>query len=101
MRRRRASYYLFVTSFDAVIRKRLGEGCVAGGLFAERSRCERIRRKRKRRRGRRRYTKAGSFSYSRLRSSLPGLKRIVFPGGIFTSTPVFGFRPIPFLRCLT
>src|SRR5579872_3793215 len=37
----------------------------------------------------------------RLRSSLPGLKRIVFPGGIFTSTPVFGLRPMPFLRCLT
>src|SRR3954468_23708020 len=31
---------LFVTSFDDVIRKRLGEGCVTGGLFAERSRCK-------------------------------------------------------------
>src|SRR6266508_1499447 len=37
----------------------------------------------------------------RLRSSLPGLKRIVFPGGIFTSTPVFGLRPIPFFLCFT
>ena len=46
-------------------------------------------------------TADSSASYSRLRSSLPGLKRIVFPGGIFTSTPVFGFLPMPFLRCLT
>src|SRR5712692_9456452 len=39
--------------------------------------------------------------YRRFRSSLPGLKRIVLPGGIFTSTPVLGLRPMPFLRCLT
>src|SRR5438874_11207821 len=39
--------------------------------------------------------------YRRFRSSLPGLKRMVFPGGIFTSTPVLGLRPIPFFRCLT
>src|SRR5437016_11252953 len=26
---------------------------------------------------------------------------MVLPGGIFTSTPVFGLRPIPFFRCLT
>src|SRR5207237_6923886 len=43
----------------------------------------------------------GFGHYSRFRSSLPGLKRMVLPGGIFTSTPVFGLRPIPFLRCLT
>src|SRR5947199_3656032 len=36
---------LFVTSFDDVIRKRLGEGCVTGGLFAERSRCKQKRRR--------------------------------------------------------
>src|SRR5215470_13999147 len=28
-------------------------------------------------------------------SSLPGLKRTAFPGGIFTSSPVRGLRPIP------
>ena len=43
----------------------------------------------------------GLGHYRRFRSSLPGLKRIVLPGGIFTSTPVLGLRPIPFLRCLT
>src|SRR5262245_42707858 len=33
--------------------------------------------------------------------SLPGLKRIVRPGGIFTSLPVRGLRPIPRLRGFT
>src|SRR5262245_13819096 len=40
-------------------------------------------------------------SYCRSRRSLPGLKRIVLPGGIVTSTPVFGLRPMPGLRRLT
>src|SRR5438874_1082486 len=31
-------------------------------------------------------------------SSLPGLKRTAFPGGILTSAPVRGLRPIPVLR---
>src|SRR5258706_3569858 len=31
-------------------------------------------------------------------SSLPGLKRTALPGGIETSAPVRGFRPIPVLR---
>src|SRR5258708_24271982 len=31
-------------------------------------------------------------------SSLPGLKRTAFPGGIETSAPVRGLRPIPVLR---
>lgn len=34
-------------------------------------------------------------------SSLPGLKRMVRPGGIRTSLPVLGLRPIPRLRGLT
>lgn len=38
---------------------------------------------------------------ARSRRPLPGLKRIVFPGGIVTSTPVLGLRPIPRLRRLT
>src|SRR6267378_2546992 len=33
--------------------------------------------------------------------SLPGLKRIVRPGGIFTSLPVRGLRPMPRLRGFT
>src|SRR2546425_4635473 len=33
--------------------------------------------------------------------SLPGLKRTAFPGGIFTSEPVRGFRPIPVFRGFT
>src|SRR5262245_2746167 len=33
--------------------------------------------------------------------SLPGLNLTAFPGGIFTSEPVRGFRPIPVLRGLT
>src|SRR5213594_1102318 len=37
----------------------------------------------------------------RLRSSLPGLKRIVLPGGSLTSTPVFRSPRMPSLRCLT
>ena len=35
------------------------------------------------------------------RNALPGLNRIVFPGGISTSRPVLGLRPIPRLRSLT
>jgi len=31
-------------------------------------------------------------------SSLPGLKRTAFPGGMATSAPVRGLRPIPVLR---
>src|SRR5690242_8389426 len=31
-------------------------------------------------------------------NSLPGLKRTALPGGIETSAPVRGFRPIPVLR---
>ena len=31
-------------------------------------------------------------------SSLPGLKRTAFPGGMLTSAPVRGFRPMPVLR---
>src|SRR5579863_1758669 len=31
-------------------------------------------------------------------NSLPGLKRTAFPGGIETSAPVRGLRPIPVLR---
>src|ERR1700719_327729 len=34
-------------------------------------------------------------------SSLPGLKRTAFPGGMLTSSPVRGLRPIPVLRGLT
>ncbi len=37
----------------------------------------------------------------RLWRSLPGLKRIVRPGGIRTSLPVRGLRPMPRLRGLT
>src|SRR5207248_10080210 len=33
--------------------------------------------------------------------SLPGLKRMVRPGGIFTSLPVRGLRPMPRLRGFT
>src|SRR5687768_12717065 len=33
--------------------------------------------------------------------SLPGLKRMVRPGGIFTSFPVRGLRPMPRLRGFT
>jgi competence protein ComEC len=39
--------------------------------------------------------------YLRLRRFLPGLKRIVLPGGMRTSVPVRGLRPIPFLRGFT
>src|SRR5438874_3511331 len=39
--------------------------------------------------------------YGRSRKSLPGLNRIVLPGGIVTSTPVLGLRPMPRLRRLT
>jgi len=35
------------------------------------------------------------------RISLPGLNRIVFPGGIATSSPVRGLRPTPLFRGLT
>ena len=35
------------------------------------------------------------------RISLPGLNRIVLPGGIATSSPVLGLRPTPLLRGLT
>ena len=31
-------------------------------------------------------------------NSLPGLKRTAFPGGILTSAPVRGLRPMPVLR---
>src|SRR5260370_30167724 len=34
-------------------------------------------------------------------SSFPGLKRTALPGGMFTSSPVRGLRPIPVLRGLT
>src|ERR1700733_2468059 len=34
-------------------------------------------------------------------NSLPGLKRTALPGGIETSAPVRGLRPIPVLRGLT
>src|SRR5579859_3123340 len=34
-------------------------------------------------------------------SSFPGLKRTALPGGIFTSSPVRGLRPIPVLRGFT
>src|SRR5277367_921839 len=34
-------------------------------------------------------------------SSLPGLKRTAFPGGMLTSSPVRGLRPMPVLRGLT
>ncbi len=37
----------------------------------------------------------------RSRRFFPGLNRIVLPGGILTSRPVRGFRPMPFLRGLT
>jgi competence protein ComEC len=40
-------------------------------------------------------------AYLRLRRFFPGLKRIVLPGGMRTSVPVRGLRPIPFLRGLT
>jgi len=36
--------------------------------------------------------------YCRVCSSLPGLKRTAFPGGMATSAPVRGLRPIPVLR---
>src|SRR5216684_8587836 len=36
--------------------------------------------------------------YSSVCSSLPGLKRTALPGGIATSAPVRGLRPIPVLR---
>src|SRR5437868_10960714 len=36
--------------------------------------------------------------YSMVCNSLPGLKRTAFPGGIDTSAPVRGLRPIPVLR---
>src|SRR5437899_512785 len=39
--------------------------------------------------------------YLRLRRFLPGLKRMVLPGGMRTSVPVRGLRPIPFFRGLT
>ncbi len=35
------------------------------------------------------------------RISLPGLNRTVFPGGIGTSAPVRGLRPMPLFRGLT
>ena len=35
------------------------------------------------------------------RSALPGLKRMVLPGGISTSRPVFGLRPMPRFLSLT
>jgi len=38
------------------------------------------------------------LAYCSVCSSLPGLKRTAFPGGIATSAPVRGFRPIPVLR---
>src|SRR6267143_3603719 len=38
---------------------------------------------------------------SRPWSSLPGLKRTALPGGMLTSSPVRGLRPIPVLRGLT
>jgi len=41
------------------------------------------------------------WNYLRLRRFFPGLNRIVLPGGMRTSVPVRGFRPIPFLRGLT
>ena len=34
-------------------------------------------------------------------NSLPGLKRTALPGGILTSSPVRGLRPMPVLRGLT
>ena len=40
-------------------------------------------------------------SYPIFCRSLPGLNRMVRPGGIFTSLPVRGFRPMPRLRGLT
>ena len=41
------------------------------------------------------------WNYLRLRRFFPGLNRMVLPGGMRTSVPVRGFRPIPFLRGLT
>ena len=41
------------------------------------------------------------LNYLRFRRFFPGLKRIVLPGGIRTSVPVLGLRPIPFLRGFT
>src|SRR5712671_169355 len=40
-------------------------------------------------------------SYCSTCNSLPGLNRTAFPGGIDTSAPVRGLRPIPVLRGLT
>src|SRR5438876_11683488 len=37
-------------------------------------------------------------AYSMVCSSLPGLKRTAFPGGIETSAPVRGLRPMPVFR---
>src|SRR6202051_5412059 len=34
-------------------------------------------------------------------NSLPGLKRTAFPGGMLTSSPVRGLRPMPVLRGFT
>src|SRR5881397_3150520 len=42
-----------------------------------------------------------SYPILSARISLPGLKRMVFPGGIATSSPVRGFLPTPLLRGLT
>src|SRR5690242_2869815 len=39
--------------------------------------------------------------YCRVCNSLPGLNRTAFPGGIDTSAPVRGLRPIPVLRGFT
>ncbi len=50
---------------------------------------------------RRRSRASASDGYAKSRRSLPGLKRIVLPGGMVTSTPVLGLRPMPRLRRFT
>jgi hypothetical protein len=44
---------------------------------------------------------AGGLVPSRPCNSLPGLKRTAFPGGMLTSSPVRGLRPMPVLRGFT
>src|SRR5580700_1890262 len=45
--------------------------------------------------------RASGARYCSVCNSLPGLKRTAFPGGIETSAPVRGFRPMPVLRGFT
>src|SRR5208337_1065319 len=47
------------------------------------------------------YLAAAAVVSSKPCSSLPGLKRTALPGGMLTSSPVRGFRPMPVLRGLT